>query len=105
MAIPPINLPQIGLTSGTDSATVSVPGQTPGGGEDLFGQALGAALGKLDAGQQQAAQAAQDLATGKATDIASVVNEVEKASLELQLATQVRNKVVDAYSELMRMQI
>jgi flagellar hook-basal body complex protein FliE len=31
--------------------------------------------------------------------------EVEQASLSLQLAVQVRNKVVDAYQELLRMQI
>jgi flagellar hook-basal body complex protein FliE len=82
-------------------------GIAPGGpsGGDAFGNALGSALDKLDAGQQTAAQASQDLATGKATDISGVVNQVEKASLELQLATQVRNKLVDAYSELMRMQI
>jgi flagellar hook-basal body complex protein FliE len=98
MAIPPIKPIGAGLP------VTGTPAVEEAGG-DVFGQALGAALGKLDAGQQQASQAAQDLATGKATDIASVVTEVEKASLELQLATQVRNKVVDAYSELMRMQI
>ena len=76
----------------------------PSGG-DAFGQALGSALDKLDAGQQTAAQASQDLATGQATDISSVVNQVEKASLELQLATQIRNKAVEAYQEIFRMQV
>jgi flagellar hook-basal body complex protein FliE len=98
MAIAPILPVGLGLPAGPPAAPVQ-----PGG--DSFGSALGAALGKLDAGQQQAAQAAQDLATGKAQDIASVVSDVEKASLELQLATQVRNKVVDAYNELIRMQV
>jgi flagellar hook-basal body complex protein FliE len=99
MAIPPIKPVGTGLSIGAPGA----PKESAGG--DAFGQALGAALDKLDVGQNQAAQAAQDLSTGKATDISSVVSEVEKASLELQLATQVRNKVVDAYQEIMRMQI
>ena len=98
LPIPPITPLALAPTPGSD------PGQTPGSG-DAFGHALAGALDKLDAGQQTAAQASQDLATGKATDISGVVNQVEKASLELQLATQVRNKLVDAYSELMRMQI
>jgi len=98
LPIPPITPLGLAPTPGSD------PGQTPGSG-DAFGHALAGALDKLDAGQQTGAQASQDLATGKATDISGVVNQVEKASLELQLATQVRNKLVDAYSELMRMQI
>jgi flagellar hook-basal body complex protein FliE len=75
------------------------------GGGDSFAGVLGNALGKLDASQTQAAQASQDLATGKATDVSGVVMQVERASLELQLASQVRNKLVDAYSELMRIQV
>ena len=34
-----------------------------------------------------------------------VVTDVEKANLAMQLAVQVRNKAVDAYKEIMRMQI
>jgi flagellar hook-basal body complex protein FliE len=102
MAIPAIKPIGASLPLG---GTPQAPAPSTNGGGDSFGSALGAALEKLNAGQLQASQASQDLATGKATDITSVVSEVEKASLELQLATQVRNKVVDAYSELMRMQI
>jgi flagellar hook-basal body complex protein FliE len=101
MAIPPIKPIGAGLSVGATSPT---QGSQQAGGTG-FGNVLGDLIGKLDAGQQQAAQASQDLATGRATDISSVVSQVEKASLEIQLATQVRNKVVDAYNELMRMQI
>ena len=104
LPIPPIKPVSLAPIPGSDPGqTPTSGGQTPLG--DPFGQALSGALEKLDAGQQSASRASLDLATGKATDVSAVVTQVEKASLELQLATQVRNKLVDAYSELMRMQI
>jgi flagellar hook-basal body complex protein FliE len=62
-------------------------------------------LGKLDTMQAQASTSAEQVATGKATDISSVAMEVERASLALQLAAQVRTKAVDVYQELFRMQV
>ena len=47
----------------------------------------------------------QALATGQATDVSAVVTAVEQAALAMQLAVQVRNKAVDAYQEIIRMQI
>ena len=73
-----------------------------GGG---FGAALGDALKTLDESQATADQQTQALATGKATDMSTVVMAVEKASLEVQLATQVRSKTTDAFNEIMRMQV
>jgi flagellar hook-basal body complex protein FliE len=102
MAIAPI--PSIGGI-GSNLGVSGPAGAGSGSGGDSFAGLLGNAIGKLDASQTQASQASQDLATGKATDVSGVVMQVERASLELQLASQVRNKLVDAYSELMRMQV
>ncbi|HZO96356.1 MAG TPA: flagellar hook-basal body complex protein FliE [Gaiellaceae bacterium] len=74
----------------------------PGGG---FGRVLADSLGKLEQAQAEADRQTQALATGRAQDLSTVVLAVEKASLEVQLAAQVRNKLVDAYDELFRMQI
>jgi len=76
-----------------------------GGSGGGFGAALGDALKTLDQTQANADQQTQALATGKATDMSSVVMAVEKASLEVQLATQVRSKTTDAFNEIMRMQV
>jgi flagellar hook-basal body complex protein FliE len=76
-----------------------------GGSGGGFGSALGDALKSLDESQATADQQTQALATGKATDMSSVVMAVEKASLEVQLATQVRSKTTDAFNEIMRMQV
>ena len=65
-----------------------------------------AAISNLNDSQNTAASdSVQALATGQASDVTSVVTDVEKATLAMQLAVQVRNKAVDAYQEIMRMQI
>ena len=66
---------------------------------------LGGQLEKLSALQDDAAQQSQALATGQAGDVATVAMSVERASLGLQLASQIRNKAVEAYQEILRMQV
>lgn len=70
-----------------------------------FGQFLSEALGKVEEAQQDAANAAQRLAAGEVRDISGVTIASEKASLALQLTVQVRNKVLEAYQEIMRMPV
>jgi flagellar hook-basal body complex protein FliE len=70
-----------------------------------FGSMLTQQLSNLNELQNTAASQSQALATGQATDVTQVVADVEKAALAMQLATQVRNKAVDAYNELFRIQI
>jgi flagellar hook-basal body complex protein FliE len=77
----------------------------PSGTQGGFGEALVKSVEKLGASQGAAAEQAQQLATGQATDVTQVVMAVEKASLELQLATQIRNKGVEAYQEIFRMSV
>jgi len=103
--IPPVSTP--GVTGdfqlpALDGATQVAEG-TSGGG--AFGQMLGDALGKLGDLQIDAASQSQALATGRATDVSAVAMSVERASLALQLAAQVRNKAVEAYQDLFRMQV
>ena len=66
---------------------------------------LGKAIDSLSSTQADAAAQSQALATGQATDVSSVVMSVERASLALQVAAQVRNKAVEAYQEIFRMQV
>ncbi|HEY4347360.1 MAG TPA: flagellar hook-basal body complex protein FliE [Gaiellaceae bacterium] len=104
MTIPPISgIGGLAGLAGAPTTTQAPAVGKPGGGG--FGGALAGELGKLEQSQQTATTAANQLATGQATDISTVAMQVEQASLSLQLAVQVRNKAVDAYNELMRMQI
>jgi flagellar hook-basal body complex protein FliE len=55
--------------------------------------------------QLEAGKMRQQLVTGEITDIHQVMIASEKASISLQFAVQVRNKLVEAYQEIMRMQM
>ena len=46
-----------------------------------------------------------DFISGKTDNIHSVLIAAEKASIALQLLVEIRDKVIDAYNEIMRMQI
>jgi flagellar hook-basal body complex protein FliE len=70
-----------------------------------FGQFLQDALANVETAQTDAATAAQKLATGEIKDVAEVTIASEKATLALTLTVQVRNKVLEAYQEIMRMPV
>lgn len=78
---------------------------TPAATVKEFGQYLAEALANVEAAQAEAASAAQRLATGEIQDVAEVTIASEKATLALQLTVQVRNKVLEAYQEMMRMPV
>ncbi len=90
-----------GVAGGPDQSKAA--GATdPSGG---FGSMLSHAIGDLQQTQDAAAQQAQALATGETQDVSSVVAAVQEASLSMQLAAQVRNKAVEAYSEIFHTQV
>lgn len=70
-----------------------------------FADLLNQAVGDVNQLQLQAEQAGVDLAAGKVTDLHQVMIITEKADLALQMAIQVRNKVIEAYQEIMRMPV
>ena len=79
--------------------------QTAGKSDKSFGQFLSDAVDNVNTLQKQAAQASTDLATGRIEDISQVVIAAEKAAVSLQLTIQIRNKVLESYQEMMRMQV
>ncbi len=70
-----------------------------------FGSILKDAIGEVNTLQKKSTAASLDLAAGKLEDVSQVTIAAEKASIALQLTMQVRNKVIDAYQEVMRMQV
>jgi flagellar hook-basal body complex protein FliE len=70
-----------------------------------FGSALKDAVASLGELGAKADANALKLATGESVDIHEVMLSMEQASLGFQTALQVRNKLVDAYQEIMRMSV
>lgn len=70
-----------------------------------FADTLKAAVGKVNELSQEADVQMQKLATGETKNIADVMITAEKATVGLKLMMQVRNKIIDAYQEIMKMQV
>ena len=70
-----------------------------------FGSALKQAVGALNQLGSQADASSVALAKGDPIDIHEVMLNTEQASLGFSMAVQVRNKLIDAYTEVMRMNV
>ncbi|MDR5708901.1 MAG: flagellar hook-basal body complex protein FliE [Armatimonadota bacterium] len=70
-----------------------------------FAEALERAVRSADELQRRADAAATALADGRTDDVHAVMVAMEEANLALQLAIQVRNRLLEAYQELIRMQV
>jgi flagellar hook-basal body complex protein FliE len=80
------------------------PGQTDPS-HKTFADTLKDAVGQVNTLQKVSDQKAQDLATGKTTDIPDVMMAAEKADIALRMMVQVRNKIIQAYEDVMKMQV
>ena len=92
------------LTPVISSATTNI-GQNQVIEKKNFSEYFNEALNNVNDLQLKGQQASIDMAAGKVKDISQVVVATEKANIALQLTMQVRNKVLDAYQEVMRMQV
>ena len=70
-----------------------------------FGDVLKNALKEVSSAQNVSDKKTDQLLTGEVKDVHEVMIASQKASLSLQMTMQVRNKVVEAYQEVMRMQV
>ena len=111
MSIQPIApiMPLGAMNSITPTSLESTPNISSGDGAQKagsdFSKFLTDALSQVDALQKNADAASLQLATGQVDDLSSVMVALEKASLSLSLTIATRDKVLDAYNQVMRMQI
>lgn len=70
-----------------------------------FADTLKDAVSNVNQMQQAADVKMQELATGKTQNIHDVMLTSEKADIALKLMVQVRNKIIEAYQEVMKMQV
>lgn len=80
----------------------SETGETKG---SSFSDSLTKALDEVNSLQSNADNAVEKMASGNAQDIHQVMVAFEQARLSMQMLVEVRNKIVDAYQEISRMQV
>ncbi len=73
--------------------------------DKTFASTLKEAIHQVDDLQKDADVMMQKLSTGETKNIPEVMIATEKADIALKLMVQVRNKIIDAYQEIMKMQV
>lgn len=77
---------------------------TSGVSSKSFADTLNEAVNTVNTLQKTSDAKMQDLATGKADNIPEVLIAAEKADIALRLMVQMRNKMIEAYQEVMKLQ-
>jgi flagellar hook-basal body complex protein FliE len=72
---------------------------------DSFASMLGRMVADVNARQRAATEAVNALQSGRDVPLHQVIIAMEEASLSFQLMVEVRNKLLESYQEIMRMQI
>lgn len=70
-----------------------------------FGEVLGESIAEVNKLQMEADRAVENLASGKSKNIHETMIAISKADLAFRMTMQIRNKVIEAYQEVMRMTV
>ena len=74
-----------------------------GDGGNSFKNVLNSAIGEVESTRSDAAKSVEQFLSGNGEDLHSTILATQRAELEFQMFMQVRNKVVSAYQEIMKM--
>ncbi len=91
-----------GVTGAGQKPRVESPARE---GAGSFGETLTQAMKDVNALQQDAGKAVNQMIEGQEVDLHDVMIAVEKAKTSFELLMEIRNKAVSAYQELMRIQV
>jgi flagellar hook-basal body complex protein FliE len=95
MILPPVS-PIAGPGSLGPAPAVAGPG---------FGEKIMGALEGVSGAEAEADRLVRDVATGGPTSVHELMVATTKAALSVEMLVQVRNKAIEAYQEIMRMQV
>ena len=95
------------VSAATSASTALPPGTRPfaSGGSAPFAQLLNNAITSAESQQAASQSGVQALLTGETDNLQSVVMGAAKADVSLQILLGVRDRLVSAHQEIMRMQI
>jgi flagellar hook-basal body complex protein FliE len=91
------------MSSGFDIKAPGLEGAPDAG--KTFGEFLQDSIGQVNSLQKEANVAMEKLASGESQNLHETLLAVEKAEISFKMMNQVRTKVIDAYREIMKMQI
>ena len=89
------------MSGASEAKSATSVGQAP----SAFESALGQMVADVSAKQGAATQAVGGVLSGQDVSLHQAMIAVEEASVSFQLMVEVRNKLLDSYQELMRMQV
>ena len=101
--VPGTFVPDIGAPKSEPLAADDAGGV--GSANGSFKDALKGFLNDVNDKQVAADQKSQDLALGKSGDFEGTIKSVEEAGLAMQFTLSMRNKLLEAYQEISRMQV
>ncbi|MGF7489379.1 flagellar hook-basal body complex protein FliE [Bacillus velezensis] len=103
-AITPFQLQQ---TQNTQNVTkqLNQTQKTDSSNQTSFSELLKNSIDSLNESQVKSDQITNELAAGKDVNLDEVMIAAQKANISLTAATEFRNKAVEAYQEIMRMQM
>lgn len=85
--------------------SVNQTSTTPFDAQKSFASVLKDSINKINNSQLEADKMTEMLANGENVDLHQVMIAQQKANITLQATLEVRNKVIEAYQEMMRMQV
>jgi|SRR5579863_4009758 flagellar hook-basal body complex protein FliE len=86
-------------------ATPSSSASSSGASGSSFSEMLSGAIGEVEGARASANQSVERFLSGEGEDLHSTILSSQRADLEFQMFMQVRNKVVSAYQEIMKLQM
>ena len=98
-----VRLSKIAVPGISDPRTGSVGAPAEAGGD--FKSSLTGMINQVQGLQEKAAQAQTRLVSGEVEDVHKVMIAAEEASVAFEMMMEVRNKLLEAYQEIMRMQV
>ena len=94
--IPPIQVPVVAQAPSLETSAGAAAG---------FQNILRSAINQVEGSRATADNAVQNFIAGNDGELHSTILATQKAELEFEMFMQVRNKVVSAYEEIMKMQV
>ena len=103
MSIPAIPATGAAAVTSATPANTSATGGAPSGGSS-FSEALTRLVNSVDENATQANEAVTGM-LNKTGDVHDAMIALQRAEMSLQLTVQIRNKIVQAYQDIMRMPV